>query len=124
MRGKRWLDSVNLLLGLYLLFVPLSTLDSASGSTIWVAEVMGTIVVLVAIWALARPAATAAEWTQAIAGVLLVSAPPTLSYTELTGAAWNAYVVGALVAVLALSALPAANRIGRNPTVIPIDERV
>jgi hypothetical protein len=42
----------------------------ASRST-WVAEVMGTIVVLVAIWALAQPAATAAEWTQAIAGVLL-----------------------------------------------------
>jgi hypothetical protein len=85
---------------------------------------MGTIVVLVAIWALAQPTATAAEWTQAIAGVLLAFAPPALSYTDLTGAAWNAYVVCALIAVLALSALPAANRIGRKPASIPINERV
>jgi hypothetical protein len=124
MRGKRWLDSVNLLLGLYLLIVPLFTLNDASGSTIWVAEVMGTIVILLAIWALAQPAATAAEWTQAIAGVMVVLAPPALSYTQLTAAAWNAYVVGALIAVLALSALPAANRIGRTPSSIPINERV
>jgi hypothetical protein len=36
MRTERWLDSVNLLLGLYLLFVPLFTLNSANGSTTWV----------------------------------------------------------------------------------------
>jgi SPW repeat len=129
MRTKRWLDSANLLLGLYLLFVPLFTLNSTGGSTIWVAEVMGAIVVLVAIWGLTRPASTTAEWTQAVAGVLLVFAPLAFSYTELAGAAWHAYIVGAIVAVLALSALPAAKRIGRPPASgsgsnIPARERI
>jgi hypothetical protein len=114
MRTKRWLDSANLLLGLYLLFVPLFTLNSANGSTIWVAEAMGAIVVLVAIWAMVRPASVAAEWTQAAVGAVLAFAPLASSYTELVGAAWNAYIVGAAVAVLALSALPAANQLGRN----------
>jgi hypothetical protein len=115
MRAKRWLDSVNLLLGLYLLFVPLFTANSENGSTIWVAEVMGAIVLLVAIWALVRPASTTAEWTQATAGVVLALAPLMFAYTQLAGAAWHAYIVGAAVAVLALSALPAAKQLGRGP---------
>jgi hypothetical protein len=114
MRTKRWLDSSNLVLGLYLLFVPLFTVNSAA-STIWVAEVMGAIVALVAIWALVQPASTGAEWTQAVAGVVLAFAPVVFSYTQLAGAAWNAYLVGGIVAVLALSALPAAIRLGRRP---------
>ncbi|WP_051579879.1 SPW repeat domain-containing protein [Pseudonocardia acaciae] len=112
MRATRWLDWTNLLLGLYVLFVPLFTLDSENGSTIWTAEVLGAVVALTAIWALAQPASAAAEWTLASAGVLLLIAPFVLSYTHLTGAAWNAYVVGAVVAVLALSALPSVKRLG------------
>jgi thiol:disulfide interchange protein len=129
MRAKRWLDSVNLLLGLYLLFVPLFTANSRNGSTIWVAEVMGAIVILVAVWALVRPASTAAEWTQAAAGIVLAFAPLIFSYTQLAGAAWHAYLVGAAVAVLALSALPAAKQLGRKPAAgsgngIPARERI
>lgn len=129
MRAKRWLDAVNLVLGLYLLFVPLFTANSADGSTIWVAEVMGGIVLLVAIWALVRPGSSAAEWTQAVAGVLLAFAPLLFSYTGLAGAAWNAYAVGAVVLVLALTALPAAKRIGRSPgsgfgSSVPARERI
>jgi hypothetical protein len=127
MRAKRWLDAVNLLLGLYLLFVPLFTANSENGSTIWVAEVMGAIVLLVAIWAMVKPASTAAEWTQAAAGVILAFAPLMLTYTQLTGAAWHAYSIGALVAVLALSALPAAKRLGHSPatgTNIPTRDRI
>ena len=128
MRAKRWLDAVNLLLGLYLLFVPLFTANSENGSTIWVAEVMGAIVLLVAIWAMVKPASTAAEWTQAAAGVVLAFAPLMFTYTQLAGAAWHAYIVGALVAVLALSALPAAKRLGRpaagTGTNIPARERI
>jgi thiol:disulfide interchange protein len=129
MRAKRWLDAVNLLLGLYLLFVPLFTANSENGSTIWVAEVMGAIVLLIAIWALIQPASTAAEWTQATAGIVLALAPLIFTYTQLTGAAWHAYTLGTAVAVLALSALPAAKRLGRGPaagsgTNIPARERI
>jgi hypothetical protein len=116
MGAKRWLDSSNLVLGLYLLLVPLFTLDSADGSTIWVAEAAGAAVVLIAVWALTRPVSAAAEWTQAAVGVLLFAAPFVFGYTELTGAAWNAYLVGAAVTVFALTAVPAATRLGRTGT--------
>jgi hypothetical protein len=129
MRTKRWFDSVNLLLGLYLLVVPLFTANSADGSTIWVAEVMGAIVLLLAVWALVRPASSAAERTQAVAGILLAIAPLLFSYTALAGAAWHAYVVGAVVAVLAVSALPAAKRLAGGPASssggrVPARERI
>jgi hypothetical protein len=112
-----------------LLFVPLFTVDSGNGSTIWVAEVMGAVVILVAVWALVRPASTAVEWTQAAAGVVLAFAPLVFSYTQLAGAAWHASIVGAAVAVLALSALPAARQLGRTPAAgsgsgIPSRERI
>jgi hypothetical protein len=110
---KSWtrpLDWTNLILGVYLLFVPLFTQDSGDAASIWVAELFGAGIILVALWALAQPGSGAAEWTQATLGVLLVIAPFVFGYTDLAGAAWNDYIVGALVAVLGLAALPAVNR--------------
>jgi hypothetical protein len=110
---KSWtrpLDWTNLVLGGYLLFVPLFTKDSENAASVWVAELFGIAIVSIALWALAQPGSAAAEWTQATAGALLVLSPFVFGYTDLTGAAWNDYIVGAAVALLALSALPAANR--------------
>ncbi|OBH16145.1 SPW repeat domain-containing protein [Mycolicibacter sinensis] len=110
MNKIRWMDWTNLALGLYLLCVPLFTANSGNGSTIWVAEVGGATILLLAIWALAAPSQSTAEWAQSIVGVCVLVSPFAFSYAELSGAAWNAYTVGAAVAALALTGLPAVKR--------------
>jgi membrane associated rhomboid family serine protease len=112
---SRWQDWTNAALGAYVLFVPLFTRDSEGGATVWAAEIFGALIVLVALWALAQPASSAAEWTQAALGALYALAPFYLGYTDLPGAAWNAYIVGALVLVLALWALPQVSRLAKSP---------
>jgi hypothetical protein len=108
-RWTRWTDWTNVVLGVYLMCVPLFTVDS-DGSTVWVAELVGVTVALVGIWGLGQPDSLAAQGSNVSLGAGLVSAPFVFGYTELTGAAWNAYGVGATVAVLALCAVPMARR--------------
>ena len=110
MKTTRWIDWTNLALGNYLLCVPLLTTNSTNGSTVWVATSFGLFIIAAAILALAQKARLAAEWTQVVDGALLAACPIIFGFTELTGAAWNAYVIGVLVALLALCALPSAKR--------------
>lgn len=101
-RWVRWQDWTIAALGAYMLFVPLFTLDKSNDATIWAAEVLGGLVILGAVWALAAPDMRSTEWTNAVLGALLFVAPWVLDYADLGGAAWNAWVVGALVALTAL----------------------
>ena len=109
-KWTRWTDRTNVALGAYLMAVPLFTVNTAGNATIRVAELLGAAVALVGLWTLAQPDAIAAQWTDAVLGVALVAAPFAFSYTQLTSASWNAYVVGVAVAVLALCAVPMATR--------------
>lgn len=113
-RVTRAVDWANLMLGLYVLAVPLFTANSADGSTVFVGEVVGGTVALAALRALARPASVVAEWSQAVAGLLLLVAPSLFSYTELVAATCHARLIGTVVTVLALSAVPAARRAARR----------
>jgi uncharacterized membrane protein HdeD (DUF308 family) len=67
----------------------------------------------VALWALAAPKSQGAEWTNIVFGALYFLAPWMLGFAALTGAAWNAWVVGLLVVVLAATALSRAARVTR-----------
>ncbi len=98
---RRWQDWVNLLLGAWLFISPwfLPNAGGYATDAYWV----GALIFLVAVWALAMPSASLAEWSNILLGVGLFIAPWVL------GAAyepdWNAYLVGALVAILAATAL-------------------
>ena len=103
---RRWQDWVNLLLGAWLFVSPWFLPDQGGYATnaYWV----GALIFLVSVWALAMPAMAAAEWSNILLGAGLIIAPFVL------GAAyepdWNAYLVGALVLILAATALPATRR--------------
>lgn len=108
-------DWTNASLGTYMLFVPSFTANSPDNATIWAAEVLGGLIVLTALWALAAPRSQGAEWTNATLGGLLFVAPWLFGYADLGGAAGNAWVVGALVASLSLWALGPARRTTGDP---------
>lgn len=101
-RWTRWEDWIAVVAGAYMLFVPLFTLDRANDATIWAAEVLGGLILLGALAALAWPNVEGLEALELIFGVALFVAPWVLDYADLGGAAWNAWVVGALVALLSI----------------------
>lgn len=102
---RRWQDWASLVAGVWLLVSPWA-LGLSSGSTArWTTLGVGAGVALVAIWALALPAAAVAEWSAAALGVGLFAAPWTLSFTADTSAAWNAWILGAAVVLLAVWSL-------------------
>jgi hypothetical protein len=73
--------------------------DTGSSSNAWT---LGLLVAATAWWALARPADKGPAWLQALYGVWLFVAPWLLGFAGLTAAAWNAWLVGVGVAVLAV----------------------
>jgi hypothetical protein len=73
--------------------------DTASSTNVWT---LGILVGGTAWWALARPAEKSAEWFQALYGVWLFIAPWVLGFAGLAAAAWNAWIAGVAVFVLAV----------------------
>lgn len=97
-----WQDWIVVLAGVYIALVPLATADSSDGATAWVAVGLGLGIASFGLWALARPGSVVPEWINVSLGSLLALAPLALGYTELSGATWNAVVVGVTVVVLSL----------------------
>jgi hypothetical protein len=107
-RWHRWQDWGNLILGVWLFIAPWiwhSTTIVAAGSTDsgWNAWILGVIITVMALWALAAPKVSAPEWINAIAGIWLFIAPWALGFHRVTHAsAWNQWIVGVIVFVLAV----------------------
>lgn len=112
---NRWQDWSNAILGIYAMCVPLFTIDSNDNATVWSAEIFGLLIIGVAVWALAQPQSKAAPWTQAAVGVLFALAPMMFGYNDLSAASGNAYLVGSVVALLALWTIPEASRASSAP---------
>lgn len=102
---RRWQDWGNLILGLWLFVSPwiLGTTDDSSNS--WNAWLVGLGVAVVALWALAAPTSQVAEGINVVLAAWLFVAPWLLGFTDLAEPAWNAWIVGVLVAGLALWAI-------------------
>ncbi len=100
--SKRFIDWVNLLLGIWLIISPwvLGTVASTTGTVVLV--VMGIALVVFSVWALLRVENRAAEWWNFFAGVLLFVLPWIFRYTATNGDAWNSWIVGFVVAILSL----------------------
>lgn len=97
----RWQDWVNLILGIWLFIAPwIWSSHMAAG---WNAWVLGVIVVVMALWALATPSMAFPEWVNVIAGIWLFIAPWVLGYYSVGhSAAWNQWVVGVIVFILSI----------------------
>jgi multisubunit Na+/H+ antiporter MnhE subunit len=102
----RWQDWTNVVLGAWLVVAPWALGTTSDDASSWNAWIVGSLVALVALWALAAPDSAAAEWTNVALGAWLIVAPFALAFTGVDEAAWNAWIVGAGVAGLALWAMP------------------
>ncbi len=105
-------DWVSLVAGGYLAFSPL-WLDVDTRPT-WAMVIIGAAAAVLAIIALAMPGAYIDEWMTAAAGGVAVVAPWLFSYTENTGAAWTSWIVGGVIVVASLAAIPASRQVYRE----------
>lgn len=111
---RRWQDWANVGLGAWLFFS--SFAFAGSGAYDLAARIVGPLVALVALRALAAPTSKVVEWACAALGAAAVIAPQVFGYAVNSAAAWNTYAVGVLVVVLAAWALDQARGglIGRS----------
>ena len=104
--SKRTIDWINLLLGVWLIISPWVLGTAASATSTAVLVVMGIALVIFSAWALVRAENRAAEWWNIFLGVLLFFLPWIFSYSSMVSNAVESWIVGAVVAVLALITLP------------------
>jgi uncharacterized membrane protein len=112
--SKRFIDWVNLLLGIWLIVSPwaLGTVMNTTGTTVLV--VMGIALVIFSIWALFRLENRAAEWWNFFLGVLLFLLPWIFRYRATYSDAWNSWIVGFVVAILSLITMSLINGMHRQ----------
>lgn len=100
----RWQDWVNLVLGVWLILAPLFGLAVAGSAAAWNGHIVGAVVAVFALWALAQPRRWE-EWINLVCGVWLIIAPFALGFGASPGAMWNHIIVGLLVGGDALGAM-------------------
>ncbi len=111
---SRWVDWCNLVLGAWLFISPWvlhltnGTGGSASPGNFWW---VGGAIFVVALWAILTPMARWTEWINAVLAIWLFISPWVLGFAHVPRAAWDAWIVGIVVFVLALAAYGAARRI-------------
>ena len=108
----RFQDWVTLLAGAFLALSP-TWVDISTGGT-WAMVIIGATIGVLALIALALPGAFVDEWATAAGGALAFVAPWLFSYADQSGAAWTSWIVGAVVAVFALAAVPASLEVYRT----------
>ena len=110
----RWQDWVNLVLGVWLFVAPWIWHSTTPSSATWTnsgpnAWILGGLIFLMSLWALAMPAVKFPEWINALAGLWLFIAPWALGFARVTASsAWNQWAVGVIVFVLAVWAASTA----------------
>ncbi|WP_158888184.1 SPW repeat protein [Amycolatopsis anabasis] len=100
-------DWAEVVLGVVALLSPL-WLDT-DNAAMWTMIVLGALVALDGLASLAMPGMVYGEGIQIVLGALLFISPWVMSYTDMTGASWTSWIIGALTIVAGAAALPVAN---------------
>ena len=108
---KHWQDPVNLILGLWLVISPWALNFQAEANPTWNAVILGVVIAAVALFALFQVKAWE-EWVNLVLGIWLIISPWIIGFSGVVTAMWNAVIVGAVVALLALWALATDKDIG------------
>ncbi|MCW0211748.1 MAG: SPW repeat protein [Pseudonocardia sp.] len=108
----RWQDWAALVVGVLFALSPIVT-DADPGAA-WTTVVLGVLLALSALWSLAQPGSVTSEYTHGVLGVLIFIAPWVMSFSDLGGASWTAWVAGVLTVLVAATALPAASTAHRG----------
>lgn len=127
-RGIRWQDWANAILAIWLFISPwvlafasaggttaAGTATSGGGTAAWNAWVLGVIVFLVAVSAIGRRFVLSQEWVNLVLGIWIFIAPWVLGFVALSDAAWDHWIVGALIFLVSLSVV----LMGRSVAVPP-----
>jgi hypothetical protein len=117
LQSNHWQDWANLVLAVWLFISPWVINFGGSAGTpagtaappgasnaAWNAWILGIIIFLVACSAISRLRAWQ-EWVNLLLGIWLFIAPWVLGFSGLPGAAWNHWIVGVLVFLIAASDL-------------------
>lgn len=97
MTTRRWLDWVNVILGLWLIASPqLFTLTASDSAAIWGLWSLGAGILTLAFFSMYRPA-VGADAVGVMLGMGLIASPWMLGFSDLPAAAMNVVVVGLLV---------------------------
>jgi hypothetical protein len=111
----RWQDWVALVAGLYAVLSPIWVDTTHEGGAVASLIVLGALLVLTSVAALARPSVVAAQWLVALWGVLLFVAPWVITYSSLSGAAWTSWIVGVIGVLAGLSGSLTGDLAHRRP---------
>lgn len=101
---KRLEDWANLVLGIWLLFVP--SIFGLTTSAAWTTYAVGTLVTIDSLWAMGAPESKTPEWFNILIGAFYFVSPGLYGYTDVPSAAWTAWLVGTALTLLAVLALP------------------
>ena len=113
MTTRRWVDAVNILLGLWLIAAPSLTSAAGDGPAAWNSWSVGIAVLTLTAFAMYKPSVSA-DALGVLLGVWLIASPWVLGFVELPAttteavlpaAATNAVLVGVLVIGYALWAM-------------------
>jgi len=106
---RRWQDWVALVAGVYAFLSPIWTPTVSKATTTLV--ILGIVAAVVALVSLAMPGLVALEWATVVIGVLTFISPWVIGFTATTGMAWTAWIVGVVLVVVGLLALPESSRV-------------
>ncbi|QBD81845.1 hypothetical protein EPA93_40080 [Ktedonosporobacter rubrisoli] len=95
----RWQNWADVVLGIILFISPWYTATWGNGTSSWNAWILGVVIVLVSLWALATPESPIPQWINTILGIWVFISPWVLNYTRLAGEAWSAWIIGALTII-------------------------
>lgn len=99
--ARRWQDSVNLVLGVWLVISPWVLQFAAEPRAMWNAVILGVVIAAAAILALVQFREWE-EWADMAFGLWLIVSPWVLGFAAtLAAATWNFVVVGVLTIALA-----------------------
>jgi len=98
---QRWQDWTNVVAGIWIFATPWMFGYASNATAAWNAWTLGVLVTVVGLWALSVPESKGAEWSQLILGAWVFVAPWILGFAGTAAIAWNAWIIGAIVAVLA-----------------------
>lgn len=111
-RATRWQDPANLIIAIWFFISPWVlafgyTTAAAGTPTVaaWNAWILSVLVFLVALTAMGRRAVNGQEWFNLVLGVWIFIAPWVLGFVGAPDAAWDHWIVGALVFLVSASAI-------------------
>lgn len=105
-------DWAEVALGVLLALSPI--VFATSTVAVWTMVILGVLIAVDGLASLAMPGMVYGEWGQLVLGALALLSPWVMGFTELTGASWACWILGALTVIVGAAAVPVATAAHRT----------